>query len=589
MNYTPSSSSPDVPSTPQSSEGITSPETQKFTKSHPPRKPYQPPIPRLAKTTTVTSSVALVLSISVDCVILWIVQTCKVYSTLSDTANMQFNSYEFGKVGVQTSLFHLISKRGRDIGVWVQWLNELEAIQTPHRCEWEVVEVDNGWSPGLTADTDHLAKIPDEYIVNQAIGLKPFVGQWINFDTSREHLTKLSNPKGLNRFFITEYMPISSPIGFSICQIGRALRIILTATIVKGTDHKSIYEIPDFGFVLDKKSVLRSGATQQIVIERTTYNTRKLFGISWKVMAATILRSTDEMIPTQRISMRKVAPFGSYELCSVISGERQNASHRQPLGSNTSMNSANGRRENYNSFEMNKKRQRPTQEGLTLDLNAMIEKIDFGRKCGILWVFDTNSNVHFVFQDDPPFELGLTVDVHLISIADETAKNGFRWSLSRYKKLPPRCMCMVEKNRLMVLEEAMYTGNNDKLGRSILRGKLFSTIIDEHNLFNQNRIPPFVDIVIIITRVKVANALYDPTKTVNAGLPEMFSWVLVQLNKYIPQPPPQVLVPSTIISHYIPGHYIQTAVQSSENSKPMEEVPTSPSTAVSSLSTESQE
>ncbi|CAI5449591.1 unnamed protein product [Caenorhabditis angaria] len=449
----------------------------------------------------------------------------EVFSTVGESYSIREKGCQFGKVGFRASLSHLLTKKSKEtIGVWIRWLTEKEAKETTDKCQWEIVELDQNqtsdledfgdheyrkfsefirnrierprnyesrlsecplkstirhfglvtdtyenkshfsvWSPGVSSEHDHLAKVP----LDKESGLlfseyPPAPGQWLQYDLSPKDAEKYAMPKGGgNRFFIIEYMPINSPKGITVFQIGRYYRIILTCVLVKSTEDPLVYELPDFGYVLDRKSNLRSGAFMQLVLERLPHRTRKMYNLNWKIVGSKFIEvaKIDEIEATQSLITQLVPHYEAYECCTQMSNDRITyyPVYRSPLGSNNSQHRFP--RNNFDGPAFMYENSKKKFNNSTVECTALVEKIDQIAKTAILWSFDAAANYHIVYNDSLDLDKGDMIYVTLQQKADQKSVRGFRWSIQKYEKREPTYKCSILGNRVAIYEEMTFFRN----------------------------------------------------------------------------------------------------------------------------------
>uniref|UniRef100_A0A8R1HKK0 Uncharacterized protein n=1 Tax=Caenorhabditis japonica TaxID=281687 RepID=A0A8R1HKK0_CAEJA len=329
----------------------------------------------------------------------------------------------------------------------------------------------NVWSPHVSLDLDHTARIPTppkQRDVDSPM-LPPLIGQWVQFDINASDMKKYVTSKTANRLLIPEYLPITSPAGVGVAHSNKVVRVMISSVLVTGTSHPLLFELPHFGFVLDRKASLVSGTHVQLVLEKTSNRIRKMGGVCWRVIDSVEVKPDDVTVEKLQDLMVHYVPLKDAMDISLFNSNDKNAlqSKDQYLnvksapsiqhtnsGSNANPNSnpnshshsnatshtgiitlkyqqppqqlqyQENRRDYYNvatapiqiahernHYQSNKRKQM-VYTGATMEGYALAEKVQTTNNSGVLWMFEATT----ISMDDASTESKRSVPftVHFI-------------------------------------------------------------------------------------------------------------------------------------------------------------------------------
>ncbi|CAO4374140.1 unnamed protein product [Caenorhabditis nigoni] len=374
----------------------------------------------------------------------------------------------------------------------------------------------NFWSPFVPIETDHTARIPQppKHREVESPMLDPMIGQWIQFDVHSKDLEKYIGTKPGFRLQVQEYLPVNSPCGIGVVNVNKTIRVAVSCILVTGTDHPMLYQLPTFGFVIDRNSTLVSGAHMQLILEKISPKLRRSSSACWSVISSKVVNFSDVTVEKVKDMQTEAIPLkDAMEPCSVISIEKQNHSsqskpqqalqvqavpmlsasvntgitmlkYQQPQsqiqylhqGRDYYIGNTIRLPSNYSSSTKKFTKSRVFLEN-TLEGHAIVEKYIPERQAGILWLFDNfNTSVHFIY-DEFEFEIGDYVYVKLEKKSDPMQQLGFRWLWKSGVKKEAPFNCRVNKNQIYI-ETKVTLGTPNRQNRTTYTSKHFPTVLD---------------------------------------------------------------------------------------------------------------
>lgn len=382
------------------------------------------------------------------------------------------------------------------------------------------------WSPFGPFEGDHYAKNPayENHRELDSPLLDPIIGQWVQFDVLSKDLERYMGKKPGYRLSISEYLPINSPCGIGVLRSNRTIRIAVSCILVTGTDHSLLYELPTFGYVIDPKSSLVSGAHMQLIIEKTSWQIRRISGACWKVVSSMIVDPSDVTVEKTKDIRNEAIPLKHTMLpCKVVSESQPASTQTKGYSLLPAMPLVHGstitgvvtlkyqqphhqtpyhepEKDYYagnhirlpvsysNSARSSRYVQKPAFKSLSaysekiLEVHGIVEKVSIETKSGILWVFDDfNASAHFIF-DDFGFVMGNYVYATLEKQQDLTTKAGYKWKwLGGVRKNAP-FRCHIVNSQLYIETELECI--SDSYRRNQYRSPYFPTVIDVDNLIS---------------------------------------------------------------------------------------------------------
>lgn len=98
---------------------------------------------------------------------------------------------------------------------------------------------------------------------------------------------------------------------------------MISCILVKGTDLAHLFELPHFGFIIDRKAALISGNYVQLVLEKTSPKVRKVSGVCWIVEQSLVVQPQDVTIEKlQELPVLYVETRDAMEVSNIVAVER---------------------------------------------------------------------------------------------------------------------------------------------------------------------------------------------------------------------------------------------------------------------------